>query len=288
MKKLIFVAVTLLLSACASKQFAEIARSLASSNDPTAQTLGNFMQGAREVGEEEEIVVGNSITGGILGASPLVQNSHLQSYVNDLGMWLAMHSERPDLPWRFGVTETMDYNAFSMPGGVILISKGVFKRCKSESELANILSHEIAHVLKRHHIHAIQQESKSGAYKGLGNLAAKELKTDAAIREVASLAVGAGADLYSRGLDKNDEFEADAMGVVIASRAGFDPRSLLYVLEDLHSESGESSQFSLLFKTHPAPAERYKKLNTLMGKKLARFSRDKPSSERFKEVVSSL
>ena len=73
--------------------------------------------------QAEEIAVGREIAGNLLGAAPLVKDEALQKYVNSVGRWVATQSERPDLPWHFGVIESDDLNAFAMPGGnTILIS----------------------------------------------------------------------------------------------------------------------------------------------------------------------
>ena len=65
---------------------------------------------------DEEFAVGRQLAGNLLGAAPLVRNPIVQEYVNKVGLWVAMQSERPDIPWRFGVIETDSINAFAAPG----------------------------------------------------------------------------------------------------------------------------------------------------------------------------
>jgi len=272
------------IGACASQELAQFAGGLSSSSDPSAKALGSFIQAKRVVSVAEEIQMGNELAGGFIGLTPLVKNVELQSYVNDLGMWLALQSEMPDLPWRFGILDTDDYNAFSMPGGVILLSKGVIKRCKSESELAVILAHEIAHVLKRHHVKALQQEAQNMGFASLGEAAAAN-SSDKNTAAIATEVVKAGSQLYSRGLDKNDEYEADRMGMVLAARAGYNPFALVRILSDIKTMDPASDRFSLMFKTHPTPNDRLTQVRAALTGKLDAFAQNKVESSRFRAVL---
>ncbi|MEE9287862.1 MAG: M48 family metalloprotease, partial [Gammaproteobacteria bacterium] len=150
------------------------------------------------IDEEEELEIGSGLASMLLGAAPLVDNQEVQDYVNDVGMWLALQTERADLPWRFGVLETNDVNAFAVPGGYVFISKGMFLRMRDEGELAGVLAHEISHVLKRHHIAAIKKNAQAGMLSDAVGIAA-----DQAGYNVDPL-IGVGMELYARGLDKED------------------------------------------------------------------------------------
>ena len=114
----------------------------------------------KEYSQDEEIALGDALAASVLGASPLHPDANLQRYVNRVGRWLTMHSGRPDLPWTFAVIDTDTINAFAMPGGDILVSSGLVKRLNSESELAGVLAHEVAHVVKKHQLTAIQSSAR--------------------------------------------------------------------------------------------------------------------------------
>jgi predicted Zn-dependent protease len=237
--------------------------------------LGGILKGAktakkvddsmRVIGQPEEIKIGGDLAGMILGAAPLVDNPAEQHYVNRVGTWLAMHTERADLPWRFGIIDTASVNAFSAPGGYILITRGLFERLRNESELAGVLAHEIAHVVQKHHLHALQNELRTSAMADVGSSVA------ASQGGVAGFAAGqilqAGKTIYIRGLDKNDEYEADRMGVVIATRAGYSPYGLVGVLQTLSAEQ-EDKGLALMMKTHPNPSDRIARLDSAMGTRL--------------------
>ncbi|HWU35901.1 MAG TPA: M48 family metallopeptidase [Methylovorus sp.] len=200
--------------------------------------------------QAEEIKLGREITGNLLGASPLVKNAALQQYVNRVGRWVASQSERPDLPWHFGVIESEDINAFAAPGGYVLLTSGLYKRLQNEAQLAGVLGHEIAHVVQKHQLKVLQKQQLLSL--GAGLLSGKVAKGNQAIEKV----IGSGAEISARSLDKSAEYEADRMGLILAARAGYDPYGLPEVLSGLEDISPSDGSIALLFKTHPAPEER--------------------------------
>jgi predicted Zn-dependent protease len=226
-----------------------------------AKKVGDAM---REIGPEEEIKIGNDLAGMILGAAPLANNDAEQHYVNRLGMWLAMHTDRADLPWHFGIVETEDVNAFSTPGGYVLITRGMFESARNESELAGVLAHEIAHVVQKHHLHALQNEMRTSAVADVGG---SMVASGGVAGLVTEQVIKAGRTLYTRGLDKGDEYEADRMGVVIAARSGYSPYGLVGVLQTLSAAQADKG-LALMMKTHPNPTDRMDRLDKAMGTRL--------------------
>ncbi len=210
------------------------------------------------VTQEEEIAIGRQIAGDLLGAVPLVRDDKLQKYVNSVGRWVASQSERPDLPWHFGVINSGDVNAFSAPGGYVFITRGLYALLQNEAELAGVLGHEIGHVIRQHHLKILQQSKL--LEKG-SQLLSREV--GGGNSNVQSL-IGSGAEIVSRSLDKNSEFEADRIGVVLAARAGYDAFGLPSVLQEIGHISKEDSSVALLFKTHPAPDARLEQLGAAM------------------------
>src|SRR5688572_28306648 len=82
---------------------------------------------ATPISEQHETAIGRRDAGQLLGASPLTDDAALQNYVNKVGRWIASQSERPDLPWRFGVVETLSVNAYSAPGGYVFVGRGLYE-----------------------------------------------------------------------------------------------------------------------------------------------------------------
>jgi predicted Zn-dependent protease len=221
----------------------------------------NVKKATTDVDEKEEVEIGRDMAARLLGAAPLAADDALQRYVNNVGRWLAAQTERPGLPWRFGVLEAPQLNAFATPGGHIFVTRGLVARMASEAELAGVLAHEIAHVLRKHHLKAIQKSAQLElANTVVGTFSRSE---SGANRREKLLA--AGSELFARGLDKDDELEADRLGVVIAARGGYDAYGLPAVLQTLQAMNPEDSGLALMFKTHPAPAERLDALEKMQS-----------------------
>ena len=174
------------------------------------------------VSEQDEQAMGREIAGRMLGAAPLVNDAALQAYVNRVGRWIAQQSERPDLPWRFAVIDTASINAFAAPGGYVMLTRGLYDILDSEAQLAGVLAHEIGHVVKRHHVTVMQ---KSAALSAGSQIAQRDNRS-----VMINNMIGTGAEVFARGLDKSAEYEADAVGVVLAARAGYNPFGLVDVL----------------------------------------------------------
>ena len=92
----------------------------------------------------------------------------MQRYVNDVGFWVASHSKRKKLPWRFGVIDSDGINAFAAPGGYIVLTLGLFSLLENEAQLAGVLGHEISHVIKKDHLKALQSSMKRGIWGKIG------------------------------------------------------------------------------------------------------------------------
>ncbi len=238
--------------------------------DPATVLLGAI----KGTSVDDEIQIGRQLSGNLLGASPLVKDAKLQNYVNLVGRWVALQSERSDLPWQFGVIDSTDINAFSAPGGYVFITKGLYNKLNNESELAGVLGHEIAHVVRKHQLKIIQQSQ----FIGLGaDALGREAKGQTALQNL----IGSGAEVMSRKLDKNAEFEADRMGLILAARAGYDAYGLPTVLEEIgHVAPGDGS-VALLFKTHPAPDVRFAMLSEAVGNRLDYVPAGKELANRF-------
>jgi beta-barrel assembly-enhancing protease len=186
-----------------------------------------------------------------------------------VGRWVASQSERADLPWKFGVIESADINAFAAPGGYVLITKGLYQKLSNEAQLAGVLGHEIAHVVKKHQLKVLQkQQVMSVGSDWLKKKFAKDNK-------LADKVIGSGAEISARSLDKDAEFEADRMGMVLATRAGYDAYGLAEVLQTIGQTNKSDSSVALLFKTHPAPDERLAKLGDSAGSKLDKVAEGK-------------
>ena len=284
MKYLSVMVLTLLCSAAWSFDFEEEFKKVLKDSvqkkieEKSDAATSSALLGLVGISQEEEITIGRQIAGNLLGASALVKDQSLQSYVNNVGRWVASQSERPDLAWHFGVIESSDVNAFAAPGGYIFLTRGLYSLLQNEAELAGVLGHEIGHVIRKHHLKILQQSSLVDLG---GKLISKRIGGNDKVQKL----IGNGAEIVARSLDKDAEFEADRIAVVLAARAGYDAFAFPEVLQQIGHFSKDDGSVALLFKTHPHPDDRLEKLGLVMNDRLedvkgktlvARFYRIKP------------
>jgi predicted Zn-dependent protease len=247
--------------------------------------------GTREVTAAEEVALGAGIASNLLGAAPLWHDRKAQAYVNTVGHWVARQSERPELNWRFAVLDDNELNAYAAPGGYVFVSRGLLLSLRSEAELAGVLAHEIAHVVARHHLNLMTKQSVWQFGSDLGSMVMEKNgnavpAVDPRVTEWGLKAAKAGMQVYARGLDKDDEFEADRMAVVLAARAGYDPFGLPAVLQSLQAVNPDNPGLAMLFKTHPPFGARLDKLALAMGSSFDHYDNAATLDKRFKSQVS--
>jgi hypothetical protein len=204
----------------------------------------------------------------------------LNLYVNRVGQKVADHSDRPALPWTFGVIKNdKDMNAYSAPGGYVLITTGLLKACDNEAQLAGILAHEVTHVVEKHALKAYSEmkvdECKSAVTKGLaGDIAGSMIKLDfgistpsgyvnldGAVKEGGKKAVefvvgylGKGVSaITSAGYSKNDVFVADVSAERLMIASGYDPDELPKIIAKIPEGGG-------LMAAHAKNSERIDKV----------------------------
>lgn len=217
-------------------------------------TTKKLVNATTEMSEKDEIALGEDLTARLLGAMPPVDDPALQTYVNRVGRWLSLQTERPNLPWRFIVTDTDSIGAFAVPGGSIVITSGLMQLMRDENELAGVLAHEIVHVVERHHLRAIMKQARTELAKDMAaELAQAYLQKNSMLTEAL---LNSGMKLYASGLNQADELSSDVAGSEIAARGGYDPLGLLLVLTTLDTINSEEPRMAVMFSTHPPTAER--------------------------------
>jgi len=237
-----------------------------------ADLIGLLSQSLEQIDEPKEIEIGRQLAAVLLGSKPLHPDMALQRYVNQLGRWISLQSSRPHLPWTFAVLDDPGFNAFAAPGGYVFVTKGLLDRVADEAELAGILAHEITHVTAKHHLQAIAKTARAGL---LTRVIGSQVKGELA-GAVSAQFLSLGRDLYSRGLDQGDEYDADRSGVALAARAGFDPYGLVAVLQQLRTATPDNPLFALSLSTHPPAQQRLDLLEQAMGNRLDSFAGQQP------------
>lgn len=233
--------------------------------------------------DSEMIQIGDDAAAKLFGAAPLVNDPALQAYVNRLGRWLALHSSKPNLPWSFGVLDDNEINAFALPGGRILVTRGLLMRCRDESELAGVLAHEISHVSEKHHEPALRKD------KGFNVLseAYREREKEKGRENRAKIGNAVVEAVFIRGFDRDQEYAADRHGVVIAARAGYDPYGLASFLQTLSSINPQDNVIKLMKSTHPEPKDRLNKLMQAMDGRMDQFAQQPKLPERYSVVMKA-
>ncbi|MBL4908462.1 MAG: M48 family metalloprotease [Alteromonadaceae bacterium] len=240
----------------------------------TGLKIGNFDVGklvdqgvkiwdANNIDQAQEVQFGKNMSAVLLGARGLYQNKNINEYVNQVGMWLAINSSRPDLPWRFGVINSSSINAFAAPGGYVFITLGMLHKLESEAQLAAVLAHEIIHVTQKHYLNALKDSSLRGAITETLFMSAEAYQNntganvnDQQYRAWAKKITLATQDIYSKGLDKTDEFQADQQGMLLLAKSGYDAYALIDNLQLLASIAADDASLALLYKTHPTAEQR--------------------------------
>ncbi|MEO8033588.1 MAG: M48 family metalloprotease [Acidobacteriota bacterium] len=246
-------AVALALSAnAAHAQIGDILRRI----DPNQIKRGAQVarQASRDFTEEEEADIGRMVSARILHTYHLAKNDKQQRYVTLVGNTVAAYSVRPALDWHFAVIETRIVNAFSAPGGFIFITTGALEQIHSEAELANVLGHEIGHATQKHILKEIKRGNVLSSVKDLASTTAQgsRLLNDEVGKHIGDFAYD---KLFTTGLSRRDELEADKIGADLASAAGYRTSAFVTFLEGLQKLEG-TSEMKQLTDTHPSPRER--------------------------------
>lgn len=214
----------------------------------------NPVTGKRELAlmsEAQEVQLGLQSDAEVRQEMGLYDAPALQRHVQDIGARLAATSERPNLQWHFGVVDVAAVNAFALPGGYVYLTRGILPYLENEAELAGVIGHEIGHVTARH---AVQQYTR--ATMGQLTLAGIGLFSKQA-RAAGGLA-GTGLGLLFLKYGREDEVQADTLGVRYASRAGWDPRGVPRLLTTLGRLDAGADKRGIpnWLQTHPQPADR--------------------------------
>jgi len=196
---------------------------------------------------------------------PIYANRAANDYVNRIGQALVLYSTRRTLyaGYSFQVVDSDAVNAFSSPGGHVLVTRGLLKRCSSEDEVAAVLAHEIAHVACRHAIRGVSTHQWINIVMKTSVGAFSDGDPQAAAKTADVMNGVAGSitkKLLEKGLDRKDEFEADREGVTILERAGYSPAAMDSMIGRLQ---GTITDRVGLVNTHPPIEDRRTQLRRI-------------------------
>lgn len=235
------------------------------------------------ISEEQEIAMGKEADQQVVQSLGLYEDQELQSYVNRLGQRLARESERPDLPWTFRVVDDPVVNAFAFPGGYIYVTRGLLSHLTSEAELVSVLGHEIGHVTGRH---SVEQMSKQQLAQ-IGLVAGMILKPELAnYGDLAQTGLGLVFLKYGR----DDERQADDLGLKYMAREGYDPREMPRVFQTLGrvSQQQGAGRIPGWLSTHPTPENRVQRIESTIAESGRDFSKATVNREAYLRSIDDI
>jgi predicted Zn-dependent protease len=206
----------------------------------------------------------------VLAHFEIIDDPLIANYVNEVGNKILSVLPPQPFSYHFYVIKEDVYNAFAIPAGHIFINSGLFEAMESEEELAGILSHEIAHVVCRHISQKIERAQKINiatlAGMAAGVLLGAAGGAGAAANAVTMGSVAAGQSM-SLAYSREDERQADQIGLHMERKAGYNGKGLLDVLKKIRSKRWfDSNQIPTYLQTHPGAEERMAYIDTWLEK----------------------
>lgn len=194
------------------------------------------------ISPRQEIQIGQQINQQLVGSEiQLYRNSEINRYVDQIGQRLAQESTRTDIPYKFQVVNDKNINAFATMGGFVYVNTGLLTAADNEAQLASVMAHEIGHIAGRHAIGQMRQQAIAqgvAAAAGLDRNLAVQIGVDLALRRPHS---------------RQDEVEADELGLDTLQNAGYAPVAMVDFMEKLLKKGGSVPTF---LSTHPATSDR--------------------------------
>lgn len=199
--------------------------------------------------ESDEIKLGKQTDAEVRKQYGVYQDQKLNAYLNDMCQKLAALSHRPNLPYKLEIVDASVVNAFAVPGGYVYLTRGILANLNNEAELAGVMGHELGHITARH---SAQQYSRAQlAQVGV-------LVGGLFLGDVVSGLAQLGAGMLFLSFSRDNERQADQLGVEYASKAGYDGKELAAFFETLERMNPGSDRSGLpgWFSTHPSPEDR--------------------------------
>jgi len=185
----------------------------------------------------------------------------LAAYVTRIGATVAQVTEFPEIRYSFTLLNDEKVNAFALPGGYVHITRGLLALANSEAEVASVLAHEIGHVTARHSAQRYSQAMVANLGLAILGAAGAAAGTSSGVGDLAAF----GAQAYLQGFSREQEFEADMLGIRYMSRAGYDPAAMVSFFRKLDGftelqavmagDPGAANRFSIM-ASHPRTGDR--------------------------------
>jgi len=214
----------------------------------------NPVSGQRELmlmSEDKEIQLGGQTDADVVRQFGIYEDQKLNAYVNGLGQRIAKVSHRPHLAYQFKVLDVAVVNAFAVPGGYVYFTRGILATLNSEAELAGVLGHEIGHITARHSAQQISRAQLAQMGIAMGSIFSETFSALSGL-------TGMGMQMLFLKFSRDNERQADDLGVEYASKVGYDASQMANFFETLDRMQPHSDKSGLpsWFSTHPNPEDR--------------------------------
>jgi len=228
----------------------------------------------QKVSTQQENKLGAEQERQVLSKVKIITHGRQYNAVRNASTRIAKVSGRPGFQWRYYLVDNpKQANAFVLPGGKIFVYSGLFKYASNESELAAVIGHEVAHALKSHGIDGAQRKQNTNLVGALLQIGLGAAGVNSQVAQVAQQVYSQSASLgYIKPHSRENETQADEIGLMLMAKAGYDPRAAL----SFWNKFGKSGQrVPEYLSTHPAPANRIANLRRLMPQAMAIYKKNR-------------
>lgn len=230
---------------------------------------------------EKEKEIGDAAFAKLAGKYGVLRDEALTAYLNKFGKSIALYCERQEFDYFFAILDTDTVNAYSLPGGYVLITKGALKALQTPGELAGVIAHELGHINKFHITNNVRIETKMNFFEILARFIAGPRQAVSTV--AAQISDKIEERLFIEGFDSDTEFEADEYAGDLLTALNVNVSDYVAYLQRLEAKNGEEIMQEL-DRTHPPMSERLTKLEVFRSDDV----RVLPAGENFNNFMNHL
>ncbi len=197
----------------------------------------------------------------------LLHNEKIASYVEEVGQKVVAGSDAKKGPYQYhfhALADPQTVNAFALPGGQVFVTLGLLRQLSNEAELSGVLGHEVGHVVGRHGAEHLAKQQFAAGLVGAAGVASYDSRDPYRSARTAAMAA-AVAQMVNMRFGREDELEADQLGVRFIKEAGYDPEGMSQLMQVL-AKAGGGRRTPEFFSTHPNPENRLERIDALIQK----------------------
>jgi len=217
------------------------------------------------------------------------QDTKLNSYASDIGTSLSSRSHRTAVPYSFRVVNANYINAYAFPGGTIAATRGIMLEVENEAEFAGLMGHEIGHVNARHSAQRAGQGLLAEIAVATATIAVSASDSAGGWAPLVGIAGQVGASALLASYSRENEREADSLGMEYMTRAGYSPDGMVGLMNVLVRQSkSKPGMLDTMFSSHPMSDERLASMKADASGKYAKFASGKVERERYMDHTAGL